>query len=109
MGASKGIAYHRFVSFNDQIKKLLAASPPLSTYFNLTKYADFGAKAETPFTPALPIFYALDEALKMVMEEGMDRRIARHRVPSSRRTTPKRLQTALAKAWIASVATWTGW
>ena len=80
LAAPPGLA---LISFNEQVKKVLAASPPSSTYFNLAKYAEFGAKAETPFTPALPLFYALDEALKMVMEEGMDRRIARHKATAA--------------------------
>jgi aspartate aminotransferase-like enzyme len=80
LAAPPGLA---LISFNDKVKKLLASSPPSTTYFNLAKYAEFGAKAETPFTPALPLFYALDEALKMVLEEGMERRIARHRATAS--------------------------
>ena len=80
LAAPPGLA---LVSFNEQIRKYLAMSPPPTTYFNLAKYAEFGAKAETPFTPALPLFYALDEALKMVMEEGIERRIARHRATAA--------------------------
>ncbi|NIR87768.1 alanine--glyoxylate aminotransferase family protein, partial [Candidatus Bathyarchaeota archaeon] len=33
---------------------------------------------ETPVTPAIPLFYALDEALKMIREEGLEKRFKRH-------------------------------
>ena len=49
-------------------------------YFDLTKYREYGEKEETPFTPSLPLFYALDEALKMICEEGLENRINRHRI-----------------------------
>jgi len=47
-------------------------------YFDLTKIKEFAEKGHTPFTPALPIFYALDEALEMIREEGLEERIKRH-------------------------------
>ena len=48
-------------------------------YFDLTKNREYRRTGETPFTPALPLFYALDEALKMIREEGLENRIKRHR------------------------------
>lgn len=33
---------------------------------------------ETPFTPAIPLYFALDEALKMIREEGLEKRFRRH-------------------------------
>ena len=48
-------------------------------YFDLMKYREYKEKEESPFTPALPLFYALDEALKMILEEGLENRINRHR------------------------------
>ncbi|MBI3840719.1 MAG: alanine--glyoxylate aminotransferase family protein [Thaumarchaeota archaeon] len=35
-------------------------------------------RGETPFTPALPLMYALDEAMKELLEEGLAKRVARH-------------------------------
>ena len=49
-------------------------------YFDLVKMRDFSAKIETPFTPAVPLFYALDEALKMIREEGLEKRFKRHSI-----------------------------
>lgn len=48
-------------------------------YFDLTLNRDFGSRGYTPFTPALPIVYALDESLKMIREEGLEKRIIRHK------------------------------
>jgi len=48
-------------------------------YFDMIEMREFSKKKETPFTPAVPLFFALDEALKMVREEGLENRIRRHR------------------------------
>lgn len=76
IGAPPGIA---FVSISEQLKKYILSNVPTSTYFNLPKYLEFSSRGETPYTPALPLFYAFDEALSMVLEEGMAVRIDRHR------------------------------
>jgi len=47
-------------------------------YFDLVSIRDYSSRKETPFTPAIPLYYALDEALKMIKEEGLERRIQRH-------------------------------
>ncbi len=50
-------------------------------YNDLLAYKKSGDKPrpETPYTPAIPLFYALQEALHIVKEEGMEARIKRHR------------------------------
>jgi len=48
-------------------------------YFDLLRMKEYAAKKETPFTPVLPIFYALNEALKIIHEEGLEKRFERHR------------------------------
>lgn len=49
-------------------------------YNDLLAYKKSGdkPKPETPYTPAIPLFYALQEALHIVKEEGMEARIKRH-------------------------------
>jgi len=47
-------------------------------YFDLIKAREFGGRKATPFTPCIPVFYALDEALKMIREEGLEKRFKRH-------------------------------
>ena len=71
------------VSVSEELKRYISSDPPRSTYFDLSKYLEFLNKDETPFTPALPLFYALDEALSIVLEEGMEKRVARHRLTAS--------------------------
>ena len=48
-------------------------------YFDLVLCREFAERKETPFTPAITIFYAFDEALKMLREEGLEKRIRRHK------------------------------
>ncbi len=49
-------------------------------YFDLLAYRKFYAEGETPYTPALPLIYALDEALQMIKKEGLEPRFLRHKV-----------------------------
>jgi len=48
-----------------------------SFYTNLKAHVDGLAKQDTPFTPAVPLFLAFREALRMLKEEGLENRIAR--------------------------------
>ncbi|MCP8308472.1 MAG: alanine--glyoxylate aminotransferase family protein [archaeon] len=48
-------------------------------YFNLKSYRKYEKEGQTPYTPAIPLYYALDEALKMIREEGLENSIHRHR------------------------------
>jgi aspartate aminotransferase-like enzyme len=47
-------------------------------YFDLKSIRDSASRRETPFTPAISLYYALDEALKMIREEGLEKRFQRH-------------------------------
>ncbi|MEM1538723.1 MAG: alanine--glyoxylate aminotransferase family protein [Candidatus Nezhaarchaeales archaeon] len=52
---------------------------PKTFYFDLLAYKRFhDERYETPYTPAVPLLFALDEALKMVREEGLEERFKRH-------------------------------
>jgi len=48
-------------------------------YMDLIAYKDSFEKGQTPYTPALPLFFALREALELIKEEGMVKRVERHR------------------------------
>ncbi len=67
------------VSVSEKAWQVIHAVKRTSYYFSLPKCKEFHEKEETPFTPALPIYYALDEALKMLKEEGLENRINRHK------------------------------
>jgi aspartate aminotransferase-like enzyme len=51
-------------------------------YNDLLAYVENGnkSKPETPYTPAIPLYYALQEALHILKEEGLETRIKKHRV-----------------------------
>ena len=48
-------------------------------YLDLYAYKRKMEDLQTPYTPALPLFFALEEALRIIEEEGLERRIRRHR------------------------------
>jgi 2-aminoethylphosphonate-pyruvate transaminase len=63
-----------FVLARTGVLERLAAHPPRSVYLSLATHA----KNAMPFTPAVQVAYALDEALAELLEEGVDARIARY-------------------------------
>lgn len=54
---------------------------PNGFYLDMKAYRKSGDKnpPETPYTPSVSLTYAMNEALKMVKEEGLDNRVARHK------------------------------
>jgi len=68
------------VSFSDEAKKAMQGAKPRNQYFDVPKYFEFALRNETPSTPAVTLFFALDEALKMVLEEGISKRFKRHEI-----------------------------
>jgi aspartate aminotransferase-like enzyme len=68
------------ISISTRAKKYMLSNPPSILYLNLKRYFKYYEESfETPFTPALSLFYAFNEALDIVLEEGLDKRIERHR------------------------------
>ena len=51
---------------------------PRPYYFDLQLCKQFMENNETPYTPAVTLFFALDEALQMIKEEGLEARFKRH-------------------------------
>ncbi len=68
------------LSFSEDAKKAMSGVKPRTQSFDIPRYFKFAEHGETPFTPSLPIFFALDEAFKMIREEGIEKRIRRHAV-----------------------------
>ena len=85
-GAQKAFAAPPGISpivVNKRAKKYMIENPPNTMYFNLSRYFKYYEESKhTPFTPALPLLYAYREALSMILEEGLDARIRRHRICS---------------------------
>ena len=75
IAAPPGLA---LLSVSSRVSELLKGSPPKTRYFEILRYLEYGMKGETPFTPALPLYYALDEALEELIEEGLEKRVQRH-------------------------------
>lgn len=86
-GAQKAFACPPGISpicLNARTKKYMIDNPPSTMYFNLPRYFKYYEESKhTPFTPALPLLYAYREALDIILEEGLDARIKRHRVCSN--------------------------
>src|ERR671922_1008994 len=69
------------ISISDRAKRYILSNSTPILYLNLKRYFKYYEdNFETPFTPALPLFYAFNEALDIVLEEGLDKRISRHRL-----------------------------
>ncbi|MCD1295176.1 aminotransferase [Methanocella sp. CWC-04] len=75
LGAPSGLAT---VSVSQKAWDSMVSNPPY--YLDLKKYKKSAEKerAETPYTPAITLFYGMQEAMKIIKEEGMENRIARH-------------------------------
>lgn len=69
------------ISISPKAKKYILDNGSPILYLNLKRYFKYYEEHhETPFTPALPLCYAYNEALDMILEEGLDKRIERHRI-----------------------------
>ncbi len=78
LGAPPGISA---ISISDRAWALMEANSSRRPYYmDLIAYRDSYDKFQTPYTPALPLFFALHEALEVIREEGMVKRIERHRL-----------------------------
>ena len=66
------------ISVSKKAWEVMEEKERLPFYFNLKMYRDFLAKGETPFTPAVPQFFALKESLTMMKEWGLENIIKRH-------------------------------
>ncbi|HDI46377.1 MAG TPA: alanine--glyoxylate aminotransferase family protein [Candidatus Methanomethylia archaeon] len=66
------------ISLSEDAWKAVKRGRPATLYFDLPRYKKYlEERKETPFTPALPLFFALDEALDMIFEYGLENWIRR--------------------------------
>jgi len=75
IGAPPGLAA---VAVNDRAWEFYNEKCPY--YLDLNAYKKKMKDLQTPYTPAIPLFFALHEALKIIEEEGIENRIRRHRI-----------------------------
>jgi len=79
LAAPPGLA---LISISQDAWKIIERQNDLAPrYFNLLRYKRYLVEdRETPYTPALSLMFALDEAINMIMEEGLDRWIWRQKL-----------------------------
>lgn len=68
-----------FLAANDRAYKVYEQCKYPSFYFNWGDYKKNLDKDTTPWTPAVNLVVALDEALEMMKEEGLENILARHK------------------------------
>ncbi|MDA4117223.1 MAG: alanine--glyoxylate aminotransferase family protein [Thaumarchaeota archaeon] len=66
------------ISLNSKVAEFVKNTPPTVRYFDLGKQLEFLEHSYTPFTPAVSLYYALEEALLVLMEETLEKRVERH-------------------------------
>ncbi len=77
LGAPPGLG---FVAVGDRAWKIIEKKEKRgSFYLDLLSYRKSLKKSTTPFTPAVSLIYALKKALDEIEDEGIDKRIKRHR------------------------------
>src|SRR5919202_3275088 len=67
-----------FASVSQKALDFVEARPGGRYYFDWVKTAKAQRKSNSPFTPAVSLFQALDVALDLIEEEGLDNVFARH-------------------------------
>lgn len=68
-----------FVLLRDDEAQRQKKISPRSLYLNLSLHLAEQEKGSTPFTPAVQVYYAFDEALEELLQEGLNARILRYR------------------------------
>ncbi len=65
-----------FVAVNQKAAALMEKATLPRYYFDLRKSKKVFSKPDTPFTPAIGIIVALNESLRIIKEEGLEKRFA---------------------------------
>jgi aspartate aminotransferase-like enzyme len=71
------------VSVSDRAWDVIKTAERRPYYADLLAYGEAAEKGQTPYTPAVPLFFALEEALKLLEVEGLEARIDRYNVYAS--------------------------
>jgi len=67
-----------FISLSPRAWKAYESSKMTKYYFDVGKAKSYLTRNQTPFTPAVSLYYGLDKALDMMAAEGMEQINARH-------------------------------
>lgn len=67
-----------FIAVSERAWRVIESNEQPRFYLDFKKYQDNLAKDATPFTPAVSLLFGLEQALKLVNEEGLEQVYARH-------------------------------
>ncbi len=85
-----------FVAVSQKATALMEKATLPRYYFDLRKSKKVFSKPDTPFTPAIGIIVALNESLKIIKEEGLEKRFAHFaRLAKATRKAAKALELSL--------------
>ena len=73
-----------FVSVSDRAWEVQEQCATPRAYLDLRRAKNSAANGQTPWTPAVSLFYQLDRALALLREEGVEQVWARHRATAAR-------------------------
>ncbi len=95
-GSQKGLAAPAGLALVHLSDRAVAALHPGTFYLDLAAHLKSLEKNDTPWTPAVPLFLALREALVLLREEGLARRLERtHRLADATRSAVDALGLSL--------------
>lgn len=67
-----------FMAFNERALKIQTKNQNNKYYWDVSLGLQYQAKGQTAFTPPISLYYGLQEALRMMLEEGLDHILRRH-------------------------------
>lgn len=95
-GSQKGLGAPAGLSMVHLSERAVSSLHPGSYYLDLAAHLKSLKDHDTPWTPAVPLFLALREALRLLREEGLDARLARtHRLAEASRDAAQALGLTL--------------
>lgn len=68
-----------FLAFSEKAYQVYLQNKNNKYYWDIAEGLKYMEKGQTPFTPPISLYYGLQEALRMMLEEGVDKVIARHK------------------------------
>jgi len=75
----RGVPGLSFIVINSALIKKLKPRKKINYYLDLITHLEKEDGGETPFTPAVPAFFAFREALREILEEGVENRIGNYK------------------------------
>ncbi|MFA7295987.1 MAG: alanine--glyoxylate aminotransferase family protein [Dehalococcoidia bacterium] len=67
-----------FVSMSERSKEVQSKTTTPRFYLDLKRAVDSAARGQTPWTPAVSLFFQMDKAIELLKAEGMENVYARH-------------------------------